>query len=259
MDHHASVKDQLQRLRMSGALVNIDQRLTLASTGKLSPSDLLRQVLDDELATRSNRTLTRRLSRSRLDPTKTLETYDFRFNPKVSESTIRELATCNFIEQAQVLLILGPSGTGKSHLAQAIGHEACRRKFDVLAGRTDHIMRELWTAHADGSRKRKLKHINNVDLLILDDFGLIPLPQDQQNDLYEVICERYEKRATIFTSNRDFAEWMTVFDNPLIASAAMDRVIHRASLITLNGKSYRAEVFAKTQTNLKSKRTRQTS
>lgn len=247
MDHRAILKDLLHRLRLGGALDALDERCRQLTGNPIHPVEFAVQILSHELDARNNRTLARRLARSHLDPVKTLESFDFRFNPAIHEPTIRDLATAAFVTQADNLLILGPSGVGKSHLVQALGHQACRAGHDVLFKRTDVLLKDLYRAQADGSRSRKLKHLLDIDLLILDDFGLVPLSTELQSDLYEIIAGRYEKRATIFTSNRDFSEWMAVFTNPLLASAAIDRIVHRAIHITIPGKSYRADAFARRQ------------
>jgi DNA replication protein DnaC len=148
------------------------------------------------------------------------------------------------------VFFVGPSGVGKSHLAQAIGHEAVRRGHEVLFRRTAPLFRWVSAGRADGSRTRRLKSVITVPLLILDDFGLQSLSEEEQNDLYEVLCERYEKASTIITSNRDFGEWPSVFSNPLMSSAAMDRLVHHAVKFVIEGKSYRVESFSARQRSL---------
>ncbi len=192
---------------------------------------------------RDHKQLVRRLTKSGLDPQKTLESFDFSFNPRIHEPTLRELATCRFLEKAECLLLLGPSGVGKSHLAQAIGNEAVRRGFEVLYRRTSSLLGWIAAGDGDGSRERRLRQTVSVTVLILDDFGMKPLSEAQQSDLYELICERYERAPTIITSNRDFNEWPMIFANPLMGSAAMDRLVHRATKLVIEGKSYRLDAF----------------
>ena len=132
---------------------------------------------------------------------------------------------------------------GKSHLAQALGNEALRRGHEVLYRRTSTLFGWIASGDGDGTRDRRLRTISTVPLLILDDFGMKPLDERQQSDLYELICERYEKAPTIITSNRDFNEWPMVFHNPLMGSAAMDRLVHRAAKIVIEGKSFRVDQF----------------
>lgn len=245
MDTQAVLRPKLSRLKLSGILETLQARLEQAQTEKWSFSQFLDFLLSDEVERRDHKQLLRRLNKSGLDPQKTLETFDFSFNPKVHEPTIRELATCFFLEKNDNCFFLGPSGVGKSHVAQAIGHEATRRGFEVLYRRTCTLFDWIHAGVGDGTHERRLKQVCTVPLLILDDFGLKPLSEEQQSDLYEVICERYERAPTIITSNRDFNEWQTIFTNPLMGSAAMDRLVHRAMKIVIEGKSYRVDSFIK--------------
>ena len=137
------------------------------------------------------------------------------------------------------------SGVGKSHAAQALGHIACRKGYEVTYERTSVLFDWVHAGRGDATYQRRLRKVGSVALLVLDDFGLKPLPEHQQQDLYEVICNRYERHATVITSNRDFNEWPQVFANPLMASAAMDRLVHRAVKIVIEGKSYRMDSFVR--------------
>ena len=158
---------------------------------------------------------------------------------------IRELAQCKFVEQKENIFILGPSGVGKSHLAQGLGHEACRRQIDVKFYCTYALFEWLHQGRGDGSYKKRLTDIIDVPLLILDDFGLQSLTEIQQEDLYQVIAQRYEKHSTIITSNRDVSEWSHMFINPLLGTAAVDRLVHRGIQIIIEGESYRLNQFKK--------------
>ena len=245
MDELAMLKPKLTRLKLSGISETLEARISQAMREKWSFSQFLELLLSDEVERRDFKQLGRRLSRSTLEPDKTLETFDFRFNPRIHEPTVRELATCQFITKHENVFLVGPSGVGKSHLGQALGHEACRRGHEVLYRRTSSLAAWVQAGRGDGSRDRRLRQLASVQLLILDDFGLTPLSEDQQADLYEIICDRYERTSTILTSNRDFSEWPGVFANPLMGSAAMDRLVHRAVKIVIEGKSYRLDSFVK--------------
>jgi DNA replication protein DnaC len=187
-----------------------------------------------------------RIARSRLNQDKTLETFDFKFNPKLQIALIKELALCSFIEKKQNIFILGPSGVGKSHLAQALGHEACRRGVDVLFYCTHQLFEWIYSGRGDGTHKKRLAQIIKMPLLVLDDFGLQALNEAQQEDLYQLIAERYERSATIITSNRDFDEWPSIFVNPLLGTAALDRLVHKGIQVIIEGGSYRLAEFKKT-------------
>lgn len=237
----------LKRFKLTGILDSLEHRLQQAVSGKWEYSYFLLQLMNDENDRKESNKISRRLIMSGLDMEKTLETFSFLFNPNIQEHVIKELATCNYIEKKQLVFFVGPSGVGKSHLAQALGHEACRRGYDTWYRKTDTIFKWLNSGRGDGTYESRLKRIIKTHLLILDDYGLKDLSLDQQNDLYEVISERYEKSSTIITSNRDFAEWPLVFTNPLMGSAAMDRLVHRAIKIVIEGRSYRLNNFVRNQ------------
>lgn len=245
-----TLKPKLSRLKLSGILETLGGRLEQAQSDKWSYSQFLDFLLSDEVERRDHKQLVRRLLKSELDPEKTLQSFDFSFNPKIHEPTIRELATCGFLDKKECLFFLGPSGVGKSHLAQAIGNEAVRRGWEVLYRRTSSLFGWIAGGQGDGSHERRLRTAATAPLLILDDFGMKPLSEAEQSDLYELICERYEKAPTILTSNRDFNEWPTVFHNPLMGSAAMDRLVHRATKIVIEGKSYRVDTFVRRSRSL---------
>jgi DNA replication protein DnaC len=245
VDETTFISKKIQQLKMPGMLDTFQQRLDAASIEKWSYSTFLDMLLSDELDRRNHKQLQRRLAKSFLPPDKTLESFDFSFNPKIPAPLIRELATCKFVTEGQNIFLLGPSGTGKSHIAEALGHEACRKGFDVLFYRCHKLFDWIHNGYGDGSHKRRLEHVIKVPLLILDDFGLQTLPEGHQEDLYEVICRRYETKAMIITSNRDMSEWAGVFGNALIATAALDRLVHKGIEISLEGNSYRLDQYQK--------------
>jgi DNA replication protein DnaC len=246
----ALLKPKLTRLKLSGILDSLQLRFDQAVSERWSFSDFLDRLLQDEVERRDTKQLARRLVKSGLSPDKTLEVFDFSFNPRIHEPSLKEIALCGFMKSAENVFLVGPSGVGKSHLAQAIGHEAVRRGHEVMFRRTNALFRWIGSGRADGSRERRLRSIISTPLLILDDFGLQPLSEEEQSDLYEVICERYERYPVIITSNRDFAEWPSVFSNPLMSSAAMDRLVHHAAKIVIEGRSYRVDSFSARQKSL---------
>lgn len=245
MDDIAQLKPALRRLKMTGMADNLEDRIKQAMKEKWSYVHFLHAIFTEESERRDHKQSVLRLARSNLDPQKTLETFDFTFNPRIHENTVRQLSECLFIEKHENIFIVGQSGVGKSHLAQAIGHEACRRGHDTLFYSTVNLFQWLNAGRADNSLSKRMKQVLKAPLLILDDFGLKPLTEVQQSDLYDLIDARYEKGATIVTSNRDFNEWPAVFKNPLMASAAMDRLVHRATKIVIEGKSFRLNEFGK--------------
>ncbi len=231
---------------MPGITETLERRISEAMTEKWSYSTFFELLLTDEIERRDHKQLTHRLAKSRLDQKKTMETFDFNFNPKVQAALLRELSSCEFMEKKQNIFILGPSGVGKSHLAQALGHEACRRGYETLFYCTHQLFEWIYSGRGDGSYKKKLTQVIKTPLLVLDDFGLQVLNEAQQSDLYQLIAERYEKSSTIITSNRDFDEWPSIFTNPLLGSAALDRLVHKGVQIIIEGGSYRLAEFKKT-------------
>jgi DNA replication protein DnaC len=250
MKELVELKPLLIRLKLNGISDTLESTISNAVNEKWSFTQLLLELLSKEIDRREHKKVCLLLSKSGLDPQKTFELFDFNFNKTIVEPVIKELALCNFIERKENVFFVGPSGVGKTHLSNAIGHEACRRNYETVCGRAHSLMEWLHSGKGDGTFPKKLALLCNVHLLILDDFGLIKMNEIFQNYLYEIICERYEKFSTIITSNRDFGEWVSVFDNPLLASAAMDRLVHKAIKITITGESYRTCQFKKKQKDI---------
>lgn len=232
---------QLKQLRLSGILETLELRNRQAVEEQLSHVEFLQRLLEDEVERRAQKQLTLRLRRASFDLEKTLEGFDFTFNPAIPRQQIFDLAAGHFIARHENVLIQGPAGVGKSHLAQALGHEACRRGFDVLFTSASRLLAHLHGGRADGTYERRLAAAVRPDLLILDDFGLKPLLPPAPEDLYEIVNERYERGSLIITSNRAFAEWPDLFQSPLLASAALDRLAHNAHQLVITGDSYRAK------------------
>lgn len=229
----------LKKLRLSGVLESLELRIQQAVEDELSHSEFLLRLLQDEADRRDANQLSRRLKRAAFEHERTLETFDFAFNDKLPKAKVLELANISFVERADNVLLIGPTGVGKSHLAQALGHRACRAGYDVLHVTADDMLRQLRAARADGSHEKRLQRFVRPPLLILDDIGLRALTGDEPLDLYDVIRLRYEKRSTILTSNRDVPEIGALFGDPLLAGAAMDRLLHHAHVLTLVGNSFR--------------------
>ena len=192
MDNTLIMK-KLNRLNMPGIVETLEQRISEAMNEKWSYSAFFEMLLTDEVERRSHKQLTSRLAKSRLSQDKTMETYNFEFNPNIQAALIRELSSCMFIEKNQNLFILGPTGVGKSHIAQAIGHEACRRGYDTLFYCTHHLFEWIYAGRGDGTHKKRLAQVIKTPLLIIDDYGLQDLNEIQQGDLYQLIEEGMKK------------------------------------------------------------------
>jgi len=230
----------LKQLRLSGILDSIESRNRQAIEEKFSYMDFLAIVIQDEIARRSQKRLASALRRANFRNQKTLEEFDFTFNPNINRGLITELASCRFMEERVSVLIVGPCGTGKSHIAQALGHCAIRKGFDVLFYNASRMLAQLHAARATNGFERQLAKLVSVDLLIIDDFGLKPLTGIQDEDFHEVISERYERKSTIVTSNLDVSEWSDAFPNRILGAATIDRLHHGAYKVILDGKSYRS-------------------
>jgi len=231
----------LKRLRLSGILETLDVRNEQAIDGRWSYIEFLARLVEDEVERREQKQLGLRLRRAALDTSKSLEGFDFNFNPTINRQQVLDLATCNYIRQKRNVLICGPTGVGKTHLAQALAHEACRRGYDVLFTGTQRMLQRIHGGRADGTFDRRLQTYLRPDLLVLDDFGLKPLRPPGPEDLYDVINERYEHASIMLTSNRSPAEWPDLFGDPLLASAGLDRLADNAYTLVITGSSFRAK------------------
>jgi len=217
----------------------LPQRNTEAIANQMTYPEFLQLLAQDELLLREQRRYERRLKKANFKGQKTIENFDFSFNSKINSSLIRDLATCHFIKEKYPVLIMGPCGTGKSHLAQAIGHCALQKGYEVIYTQIQKISDELQAAKAINRYTSKLKSWAKIHLLIIDDFGLKPLRYPQDEDMHALIAERSEMAATLFTSNLDLPEWQQAFANQLLGVATIDRLRYNAYHVLLEGKSYR--------------------
>jgi DNA replication protein DnaC len=235
--HH--LVPQLKQLRLSGILDGLEVRSEQALAEHWSYLEFLTRLVQDEVERRHQKQLALRVRRGGLHSGKTLASFDFGFNPAINRQLVHELATCAFVRQHRNVLICGQTGVGKSHLAQALAHEAARQGLDVLMTGAHQMLLSINAGRADGSDERRLAGYVKPALLVLDDFGLKPLPPSGPADLYDVIAGRYETGSIVLTSNRAPSEWPELFSDPLLASAGLDRLGDRAYLLTITGRSFR--------------------
>ncbi len=239
MDAKPSLKTVLRRLKLSGFLATLPERSAYAEKAKLSYQDFLELVLTDEVERRDQVSLHRRLARAQFQEEQTLEGFHSDAPVTFDREKVRDLFGLGFIARKEDVILMGPVGVGKTHLASAIGHAACRAGKKVLFLRADTLLKELLQARADRSGDRALRRLIAPDLLIVDDIGLRRLDATGSSDLYEVIVERHRRSSTVFTSNRTIEEWVTLFDDPMLAQSALDRLAHNAHQVVIEGESHR--------------------
>ena len=234
------LENKMRVLKLSGMVETFDMRLSQAQKDGLGLTQFLELLLEDEVQHRANKRLATRIIRARFEEEKSLEGFDFNFNPKLPTQYIRNLATCQFIERKESVILCGPVGVGKTHLAQALGHQACRTGYNVLFIKSSRLLSDLGGGRADDTWEKRLQHYLKPNLLILDDFAMKEFTKTQAEDLYELIDRRHHSSSMIVTANRAPKDWYPLFPNPVIAESALDRLVSCAHVITLTGKSYRA-------------------
>jgi len=234
-----SLVTALRKLRLSGLLQALEVRLQEAAGNNLGHAEFLELLLQDELNVRQQRLIARRTKAASFRDTKTLEDFDFSFNPSVKRKQIYDLASGAFIRESRDVLFVGPPGVGKSHLAQAIGYQAIKMGFTVLYRSVFDVVRELMESEAIDGDRSVLSRYLRPDLLIVDDMGLKQLPRKAGECLFEIVMRRYELRSTVMTSNRPIEEWGKLIGDVPSATAILDRFLHHAEIISIKGRSYR--------------------
>lgn len=243
MTHNINPMPELQQmarqLRLSGLMESLGHLNKEAIQRQLTYPEFLALLLQDEILRREQKAFNTRIKKSGFDANKTIESFDFSYNPNVNKAKILDITSCAFIKEKVCVFIVGPCGTGKSHLAQAIAQNATQVGIDSLFITQSKLSGILQSARATGVYENRIRALVKLPLLIIDDFGLTPLRTPQDEDFYNLVSERYEKAATVITSNLDLKEWIQAFPNQVLGTATLDRLRHGGYRIVLDGESYR--------------------
>lgn len=240
MTRRHQLETTLRTLKLSGMLDTLEARLLQAQAGELGHIEFLQVLCEDEINRREATAIDRRIRAARFETPATLEDFDFTYNPKIPAATIRDLATLRFVDAGASVILHGPVGVGKTHIAQALAHHACRRGHTAVFTKTSRLLADLAGGHADLTWATRLRRWAKPQILILDDFAMRDFTGPQADDLYELVTER-AGRPLIMTSNRSAEHWYPLFPNPVVAESVLDRIINTAHHIHLDGRSYRPQ------------------
>lgn len=229
----------LKRLKLSPMAATLPERAALARQRRMAHLDFLELVLADEVTRRDALSATLRAAKARLDPAMVLDAWDDTAKVAFDRDLWAEITTLRFMDDHHNVIVMGPVGVGKTFMANALGHIACRRRRSVVMVRSDQMFKRLKAARLDHSHEQELKRLIRLELLIIDDFGLRDLDDTETHDFYELVVERHLKASTVVTSNRDPSEWLAVMADPLLAQSAIDRLQSAAYEIVVEGESYR--------------------
>jgi DNA replication protein DnaC len=238
MTRSHQLETTLKSLKLSGMLDTFEARLAQAQSGDLGYVEFLQMLCEDEISRRDAGGIERRIRQARFEQNCALEDFDFKYNSKVPAAQIRDLAALRFVEAGESVIIHGPVGVGKTMIAQCLGHQACRRGYNVVFTKTSRLLADLGGGHVDRTWEARLKRWARPQILVLDDFAMRDFSPTQSDDLYELVTERAGK-SLIVTANRAAKDWYSLFPNPVVSESILDRVVNTAHHVEMQGRSYR--------------------
>lgn len=237
------LKSKLRDLKLAGAVKSLESRNKHALENKLSYIEFLELIVEDEYANRMANSYQKRFSKAKLSLHKTFDNYDFAYQPELDKKLVSDLMSCRFINEKKNIVLMGKPGTGKTHLANAIGLEAIKQGYKVMFSHVNDMIEKLYASKADGTFLSAQRAYLSADLLILDELGFKKIPASGLDDFFEIIRKRYENGSLIITTNRNFEDWGNVFGDMVLASAIIDRIVHYCHIIKINGESFRIKNF----------------